>query len=223
MSDTLAQQLAGYQVIPVIDISASMGSPDPEFTKFLAGQGHPSFPPPTRWDATVYGIRYLCDTLATIDPDGLDVVLFGEKVYTNHVKTGAEAETLLRGVRLEGQTRTAAALKEAWKLHEGYKASTPNFRGTIFIVITDGQPTGDSEQDVKKALKKFAKKCDHAYEAGFQFLQVGSDKDAKKFLKKLDHMGDKADMFDIIDTKDYYKFLRGELGVYQLCEKALTS
>lgn len=183
-------QLENRDFVLVLDKSGSMSTNDGN------AQGQ------SRWDAAKETTLALARKCQSFDPDGITVVPFnsGFKVYEN--TTPEKVEDVFKENEPIGGTVLAPALKAIFDSYLSRKAAgKTKANGEITIVVTDGQPSDES--DVAKTIVAFGNKLDNAdSEYGILFLQVGKDGGARDFLKRLDDgLVKEGAKHDIVDTK----------------------
>ncbi|TEB36103.1 hypothetical protein FA13DRAFT_1727664 [Coprinellus micaceus] len=151
------------------------------------------------------------------------------------LRTEAEISFLFQHVRPKGPTHIGSRLKE---ISADYLAELVHCRQSRvafpkprnYIVITDGAPTApDDVTNFLKTTARLLKKLDcDPTQLGFQFVQIGEDKEATDFLTYLDN--NKNFERDIVDTvknkgtQTMKSILRGLLGMDDsavLCRKLL--
>lgn len=195
MSVQQANPYAGYQLVVAVDISGSMNTKERAYDN------------QTRFQFVQQQIGYLAQELTKYDEDGLDVVLFNDEVMVKRgVDSPASVERELQ-LRPRGGTNTMAAVEACYKLHQEYKKQ-PGFKATLILMITDGEPS--NREGLKNKLLEIGRKVAHQAEIGFSFLQVGDDREAKKFLQSLDDLRESRDYKDIVDTKSFEELSDGK-------------
>lgn len=134
------------------------------------------------------------------DTDGATVIAFGEDVVVIDKISAEEAANRIGAIKaVDGFTRTDLVIKKAYELHKagGYKQS-------VLFLITDGEPTGVSQEEVKNVIRGIAKEVSETGdEFGFaiSFLTVGKRSEGlKAFLTDLDDNLNAA--IDIVDVKE---------------------
>ncbi len=192
-------RFVGCQLVPVFDISGSMSSLEKSTDLFSKAEygGRQSR---TRLDAAKAVMRKLHALMSAIDPDGLDVILFNDRVFTYKVSSIEQLDGLLGNMQPGGTTNTAGALDAAFRLHLAYRQQN-GFKATIVLVFTDGRP--NSEDEVKNQLIAMSQNVGSDTEIGVSFIQIGDDKSAAAFLKRMDNLVDEVPglEMDIVDTK----------------------
>ena len=184
--------LEGYDTVFLIDDSPSMRG--------------------EKWDLVQKILDYSIVVAAWYDPDGVDIHFMNNiKANQNSVKDSKFATTLHHGIELRGNTPTLDRLSRHLRsYYQRFKAAefSPDFKGYNLIVLTDGEPNPEdddesdlSDQDdarnhkpafklIRKRIVDMAKKLDDVdaerKQVGIQFCQVGNDKDATEFFQYLD-------------------------------------
>lgn len=183
------EQLKNRDYVLVMDKSGSMDTRD-----CLANQ--------TRWTAAQESTLQLVNRLSELDPDGIDLYMFGSsyKKYPN--TTPEKVSGIFRETSPGGGTVLAPVLQAAFDDYSARKrAGKTKPNGEILLVVTDGQPA--DEREVASCITKFANSLDNAdAEYGISFIQVGRDPGAQAFLKQLDDgLVAAGAKHDIVDTK----------------------
>ena len=84
------------------------------------------------------------------DPDGIDLLAFGQKVTPHLGVTAENAEKIIGGLKAnEMQTNTHLVLLEAYKLHKA-----GGYEQTVAFVVTDGAPS--DPEAVKEVIRTIA-------------------------------------------------------------------
>lgn len=146
-------------------------------------------------------IEYLKEKVITFareaskyDPDGIDVLTFGQKV-TPHLKITADlAEGVIKPLKAnEGMTKTDQLIREAYKLH---KAGA--YEQTVLFIATDGAPA--DQEAVKTVIRDIAAELKEEHEFAISILTVGiPSTDLDAFLTDLDD--NLKAKYDIVDVK----------------------
>lgn len=128
------------------------------------------------------------------DPDGIDVLTFGQVVTPYKNITADKAADIIGALKAnEGMTDTAAVLAKAYELHKagGYEQS-------VCFVATDGAPSNGNA--VKDVIRDIASKVGEEHEFNISFLTVGEiEANLRAFLTELDD--DLKAKYDIVDVK----------------------
>lgn len=132
---------------------------------------------------------------AKYDPDGIDILTFGQVVTPYPGISAERAEEVVGKLRAnEAATMTHQLIRQAHKLHKdgGYKQ-------TVLFIATDGSPSDPGA--VKTAIVDVAKQLKDEHEFAISFLTVGAvDPALRTFLTQLDD-DLKGAPFDIVDVK----------------------
>ena len=184
--------LDGYDTVFLIDDSPSMRG--------------------EKWDLVQKILDYSIVVAARYDPDGIDIHFMNNtKANQDRIKDAKIATKLHHGIELRGSTPTLDKLsRHLGGYIQRFKAAgfSTDFKGYNLIVLTDGEPNpedddeGDmSDQDearkhkaafrlIRQKIVEIAKKLDEVdaerKQVGIQFCQVGNDEDATEFFKYLD-------------------------------------
>ena len=184
--------LEGYDTVFLIDDSPSMRG--------------------EKWELVQKILDYSIVMATRYDPDGVDIHFMNNtKANQDSIKDSNFATTLHHGIELRGSTPTLDRLSRHLKgYYQKFKAAdfSTEFKGYNLIVLTDGEPDPEDEDEsdmsdqddarnhepafklIRKRIVEVAKKLDEAdaerKQVGIQFCQVGSDKDATAFFNYLD-------------------------------------
>lgn len=130
----------------------------------------------------------------------------------SHIKTDGQIEQLMRNKRYKGLTPFGTRLRQRVldplvisKLNSG------QFRKPVLIIgITDGQPAGESADELSNSVRYAVSKATAPRgnqpplgpgAIAFQFAQVGNDAKATEFLAKLDNNPEVGNMVDCTSSK----------------------
>lgn len=174
---------SGDNLIFAIDVSASMNRGDTP-----TGQ--------SRIDYTKEKAIALANEASKYDPDGVDIITFGEKVKAIGKATGTNASDLIGPLRAtEGATDTAGAIRMAYGIHKA-----GNYKQTFLFLVTDGEPS--SRSALKDVVRDIASEIKDEHEFSIGLIVVGEpDSTLSDFLTELDD-GLKA-KHDIVDVKRF--------------------
>lgn len=188
----------GDNIIVIIDVSGSMSQTD-------TPNGS------TRLGFSLEKTKALALEAGKWDTDGVDGLKFGHAVTSLGKITVDNVDAILAGLKPnEGSTDTAAAIREAWKLHKA-----GNYPQTVALIITDGEP--DDEQAVFKTIAGITQEFKGSeHEFALSFLTVGKrSPKLEAFLTKLDDdlPGAKYDIVDVkrLEDVDFYAAFAGAL------------
>jgi hypothetical protein len=180
------------------------------------------------WKETLQAVANVSPICTTHDPDGVDIWFLKNRnpkepqsgAYLN-ITTPQSVEKIFESVYPHGDTPIGARLKDILEpyldhLEESLRSARENMdfvsdvRPINIIVITDGKPTDDLENDLVTTLVYTAKKLDELkakpYQIGIQFFQVGNDIEVTEFLNYLDNLlPDRFGVRDIVDTVTWDK------------------
>jgi len=156
------------------------------------------------WTQACRALGILAEVAARYDTNGIDIHFLNHHRVGERLKSQHEVEHLFAGVSPAGPTPLGECLERVSRrllrdVDKGNSCKKANY-----LVITDGRPTDDAED----AIVHIAKRLDKAYaplsQLGFQFIQIGSDENAKAFLEKLDNdLKEKHSIRDMVDTEPY--------------------
>jgi hypothetical protein len=193
--------LAKYDITVAVDCSGSMGTKD-----MPNGM--------SRWDFAKEATGSLARKAATIDADGIDVVVFGGstvKMYNGVTGTDDLLNHIFTENEPHGGTPTDQLIHDVLGKYLTDKAAGKNPKPIILAIVTDGEPT--NRKGTTQAIIDATKKMNSDDEIAISFLQVGNDPAAASYLKHLDDELVKKDAsgaivitpetanFDIVDTK----------------------
>ena len=166
-----------------------------------------------KWELVQKILDYSIVMATRYDPDGVDIHFMNNtKANQDHIKDSKFATTLHHGIELRGNTPTLDRLSRHLRsYYQRFKAAdfSPEFKGYNLIVLTDGEPNPEdddesdmSDQDdarnhkpafklIRKRIVDMAKKLDDVdaerKQVGIQFCQIGNDTDATEFFEYLDN------------------------------------
>jgi uncharacterized protein YegL len=156
----------------------------------------------SRWESARESTEAVASLIQKYDADGIKVIPFASNYKVYDGTTASKVKDIFKENSPMGGTVLAPALKVAFDDYLARKkAGTTKANGEMLLVVTDGQPSDES--DVAKAIVNFTKSLDNGDgEYGISFIQVGKDAQAARFLKKLDDdLVAQGAKFDIVDTK----------------------
>lgn len=178
----------GDQFIFGIDVSGSMQTAD------VAGK--------SRIEALKETVITFIGEASKYDPDGVDVITFGEKITHLGALTAEAAATAINKLRAnESFTDTAGLIRKAYELFTAKKSED----NTVLFIATDGSPS--DQASVKTELRRIAKLQDAGNENfSVSFLTVGViDSKLEEFLTGLDDdlkaVDKNGNPIDIVDVK----------------------
>lgn len=129
------------------------------------------------------------------DPDGIDVLAFGQKVTPYEKVTADKAQEIISKLRAnEAATMTHDLILKAWDMHKA-----GGYEQTVLFIATDGEPS--DREAVKKAIVEITNKVNDEREFNISFLTVGNiSASLSAFLTGLDD-DLKGAKYDIVDVK----------------------
>ena len=165
-----------------------------------------------KWDLVQRVLDYSTVVATRYDRDGIDVhFMNNDTANQDGVRDLKTAVQLHRGIELRGNTPTLDRLSRhlrAYLQAFGKADYDVNFKGYNLIVLTDGEPNAEEEDEedisdeedakknkaafrlIRKEIVDVAKKLDAqnamAKQVGIQFCQIGNDEEATAFFKFLD-------------------------------------
>lgn len=141
------------------------------------------------------------------DDDGIQVRFMNSPEQGNNIKTQQQVEQMISNKRFSGMTPLGRELnnKVLQPLVLAPARSGQLRKPVLIITITDGQPTGESKDDMKKMILDTANELGRSrYGRGavaFSFAQVGTDEKAQKYLATLDDDQAIGDLIDCTSSK----------------------
>lgn len=142
------------------------------------------------------------------DDDGIQVRFMNSTQQGNGIKTPAQVEELIASIRFQGLTPMGRELnnKVLQPLVLGAAQAGQLRKPVLVIIITDGQPTGESQRDISNIILTASRTLQQNPRYGkgalaFQFAQVGNDIKAREFLKQLDENREVGDIIDCTSSK----------------------
>jgi len=183
-----------------------------------------------RWQEACEALGQFVDLAAQYDTDGVDICFLNHSIRKN-VKHVGQVQGLFQdvrpsdatyiGERLDKLTRhylekLEASEEKRRRKSSGFKKlfggghssekskhSKHHVKPVHYIVITDGQPSDDPGEVIKKVAMKLDEKDYPASQLGIQFLQIGDDPGATAYLRELDDDLSSCGCRDIVDTTPY--------------------
>lgn len=180
MTAEQATLLSEFNFVIAVDASGSMGETD-----MPGGR--------SRWDYMQESLTAFARDMATIDSDGLDLVVFGgSNIQTFTGVDAAKVKDVFTQRSPRGSTPLAEALTASLTV-----VGKSNKKATV-VVFTDGVP--DDRQAAARVITQAANKLEIDDQLTFLFVQVGHDRSAAAYLKSLDD-DLRGAKFDIVDAK----------------------
>ena len=165
-----------------------------------------------KWELVQKILDYSTVVATQYDPDGIDVHFMNNtRANEDNVTDPEIAVQLHHGIELRGNTPTLDRLSRHLKDYlQKFEAAnfSANFKGYNLILLTDGEPNPEYEDDdeisdqedakrhkaafrlIRKKIVKVAKKLDEQdaepKQVGIQFCQIGNDEEATVFFQYLD-------------------------------------
>lgn len=150
------------------------------------------------------------------DDDGIQVRFMNSNEQGNGIRNQQQVEELISRIRFQGLTPMGRELqnKVLAPLVLGPARSGQLRKPVLVIIITDGQPTGESQRDISNLIKTASDELQRSQRYGkgavaFQFAQVGNDLKAREFLKQLD---EDRTIGDIIDCTSNFEVEQDEMS-----------
>jgi uncharacterized protein YegL len=197
---------AGYEIVVCVDISGSMDESVEKGSEM------------TRIKFVQNKITSFVKNALKFDDNGIGFITFNGQVSDQKtIKDEKDVKRIFKELEPSGFTNTHDLIQNCYDLHLEYKRNTKNFKGTVVIVITDGQPTRfvnkhleDDTERVMKKMEEISRKVPNDKELGYTFLQVGRDPYATQFLQRMDDFAQMANpnepnaIKDIVDHKSMH-------------------
>ncbi len=165
-----------------------------------------------KWELVQKILNYSIVMATRYDTNGVDVHFMNNtKANQDELRDPDIAVKVHRGIELRGSTPTRDRLSRHLKAYlQRFKAAdfSADFKGYNLIVLTDGEPNPESEDEsdisnqedakknkaafrlIRKKIVEVAKKLDEVDaepgQVGIQFCQIGNDGDATEFFEYLD-------------------------------------
>lgn len=177
---------SGDNLFFLLDLSASMQRTDTPNGK-------------SRLDFSKEKAIALADEAVKYDPDGVDLIGFGEGARFIGKLTDTNASDTITPLKAtEGGTDTAIAIQLAYDTHKKNK-----YQQSFCFLITDGAP--NDMKALKKTIVNITNEIRDEHEFAIGFLLVGDpskrDPELVKALKELDD-DLKGAKYDIVDVKE---------------------
>lgn len=180
MTAEQATLLSEFNFVIAVDASGSMGETD-----MPGGR--------SRWDYMQESLTAFARDMATIDSNGLDLVVFGgSNVQTFTGVDAAKVKDAFTQRSPRGSTPLAEALTACLAV------VGKSDKKAVVVVFTDGVP--DDRQAAARVITQAANKLETDDQLNFLFVQVGHDRSATAYLKSLDD-DLRGVKFDIVDAK----------------------
>jgi len=145
------------------------------------------------------------------DDDGIQVRFMNSTQQGNGIRSPQQVEQLISSIRFQGLTPMGRELnnKVLQPLIVGAARAGQLRKPVLCIIITDGQPTGESPRDISNIIQGASRELQSNPRYGrggvaFQFAQVGNDIKAREFLSKLDEDREIGDIIDCTSSKSTY-------------------
>lgn len=150
------------------------------------------------------------------DDDGIQVRFMNSNEQGNGIRNPQQVEELIGRIRFQGLTPMGRELqnKVLQPLVLGAARAGQLRKPVLVIIITDGQPTGESQRDISNIIMSASRELQSNPRCGkgavaFQFAQVGNDIKAREFLKQLD---EDREIGDIIDCTSNFEVEQDEMS-----------
>lgn len=142
------------------------------------------------------------------DDDGIQVRFMNSNEQGNGIRNQQQVEELISRIRFQGLTPMGRELnnKVLGPLVLSPARSGQLRKPVLVIIITDGQPTGESSRDISSLILNASSELQRNPRYGrgavaFQFAQVGNDLKAREFLKQLDENREIGDIIDCTSSR----------------------
>ena len=189
------KELAGYQIVLVVDRSGSMQFPLQSF-------------PETKWQWAQAQIGGLAQKLKPhLDRRGIDLISFSETYNVERGCTPEHVMNFFHDTIPNGGTDMGSPLETVF--HD-YLA-TPHDRPLLIAVMTDGMP--NRGPDVKEVIIEATRGMQAANEIRLVFLEIGEEFDGWSTIKGWDdNLVASGARYDIIDSVEFSELARRGLA-----------
>jgi hypothetical protein len=164
-------------------------------------------------------LERVASTATIFDEDGISLRFMNanyDMSLLENIRTEQQIERLMSNVQYKGLTPMGTELKR--KVIDGIivpKLQRQQYtKPHLVIVITDGQPAGETPSAVFDAIKYAGQEVGRARGQGgvaFQFAQVGNDLKARDFLAKLDEDPSIGRLVDCTSSKLLHFYLLSQI------------
>jgi len=170
------------------------------------------------WSQACRALSALAVVASRYDKNGIDIHFLNHEKAGERIKSDHEVALLFNEVAPCGPTPLGECLERVThQMLKDLDKGKPH--KTNFLVITDGRATDDAEGAIVHIAKRLEKANATLSQLGIQFIQIGSDSQARTFLEKLDNdLKEKYSIRDMVDTEPY---TTGELTAARLTKLLL--
>jgi len=156
------------------------------------------------WNQACRALEKLAVVASRYDKNGIDIHFLNHDKAGEHLKSEHDVADLFNEVSPCGPTPIGECLERVThQLLRDVDKGKPH-KKTNCIVITDGRATDDAEGSIVHIAKRLDKGGATLSQLGIQFIQIGSDAQARSFLEKLDNdLKEKHSIRDMVDTEPY--------------------
>lgn len=166
------------------------------------------------WTEAREALASITDICTRYDRDGIDIYFLnhrsehkGDKSQADggyyNIDSSARVFQIFNSIAPRGLTPTGQRLRSIMKPYlEQLKQAddVESVKPVNVIVITDGAPTDEPEQDIVQAARRLDKLEAPSSQLGIQFFQVGGESGAAEALKYLDDELGRQGVRDMVDT-----------------------
>ncbi|EIM83220.1 uncharacterized protein STEHIDRAFT_133182 [Stereum hirsutum FP-91666 SS1] len=162
-----------------------------------------------RWQETKIALGTLAEIVSQLDTDGITICFLNSDVIKNNVTDSQQVMEAFEEVRPSGATPLGSRLDQLLreytrKLKTARAVGVPkNVKPINYLVITDGEPSDDPVDVIKRYAKELDDGKYHLKQVGIQFVQVGGDEDAAEYLRELDDGLELQSSRDMVDTTPF--------------------
>ncbi|BGP40236.1 hypothetical protein JCM10449v2_004194 [Rhodotorula kratochvilovae] len=163
------------------------------------------------WKETGEALMGVVEQCTKYDKDGIDVLFMNnDDRRLENITDPALVARAFREVEPFGSTPTGMVLDEVLRDYvervEGAKATKARVKPLLLLVLTDGR--ADDPDMVKDIIVEMAQRLDEIrappYQLGLQFIQIGTDPEARAFLQELDDdLKPQLGVRDMVDCTPY--------------------
>ncbi|KAI0774551.1 hypothetical protein C8Q74DRAFT_1369007 [Fomes fomentarius] len=159
------------------------------------------------WTEARDALSVLADAAAEYDQNGIDIYFLNDPKRGKGMRDASAVKRLFDSVYPGGRTPLGERLDELLKEYIDEldkKAHAPpeqRLKPVNYIVLTDGRPTDDPEDVITHHARRLDQGRHLLTQVGLQFVQIGSDPEAKRYLENLD--SNLHGVRDIVDTTPF--------------------
>jgi len=154
------------------------------------------------WNQACKALAMLAVVASRYDRNGIDIYFLNNEKVGKHLKSEYAVQQIFTQVSPCGPTPIGECLERVTSKRLRTIDKGKPCKKTNYLVITDGRPTDDAEEAIVQIAKRLDKAGATLSQLGIQFIQIGSDDQARAFLEKLDNdLKEKHSIRDMVDTE----------------------